>query len=119
MDSDYWAKVQLRLMKLGFNPGEIDGYRGRKTVSAIKRFQDSKGLVADGIIGPKTRTALFGDPEPGAVPKFDDLPWFYEAKRLIGTKEIAGKNPPRKFFRWRPPSTSTTPMMTYHGADCS
>lgn len=91
MNVDYWLKVQLRLAKLGFNPGEIDGYRGRKTVSALKRFQDSKGLVTDGILGPKTWTALFGDPAPGVLPRFDDLPRFDEAVRLIGLKEISGK----------------------------
>lgn len=30
------------------------------TVAATKAFQKSKGLVADGIVGPKTRAAMFG-----------------------------------------------------------
>lgn len=90
MTRDDWKKVQRRLIKLGFNPGPIDGIRGRLTVAAVKRFQASKGLVVDGIVGPKTYGALFGDPEPGVLPNFDDMPWYQEALRLIGTREIAG-----------------------------
>ena len=90
MTSDDWKEVQKRLIKLGFNPGLIDGIRGRQTTNAVKAFQSSRGLLADGIVGPKTRTALFGEPAPGTMPKFDDTPWFDEANRLIGTREIAG-----------------------------
>jgi uncharacterized protein (TIGR02594 family) len=90
MSADDWKKVQRRLLKLGFNPGSIDGIRGRRTVSAVKRFQESRGLLADGIVGPKTYGALFGDPEPGVLPNFDESPWHHEAIRLIGTREIAG-----------------------------
>lgn len=90
MNSEDWSNVQKRLVKLGFNPGPIDGIRGRQTTSAVKKFQASKGLLDDGIVGPKTLAALFGEPAPGTTPKFDEMPWFEEAKRLIGTKEIAG-----------------------------
>ena len=90
MTRDDWKKIQRRLIKLGFNPGPIDGIRGRMTVSAIQRFQASQGLVSDGIVGPRTYAALFGEPEPGLLPSYDDMPWYQEALRLIGTREIAG-----------------------------
>jgi uncharacterized protein (TIGR02594 family) len=90
MNRDDWKKVQRRLVKLGFNPGPIDGIRGRMTVAAVKRFQASHHLVADGIVGPRTYAALFGEAEPGVLPHYDDMPWFQEALHLIGTREVAG-----------------------------
>lgn len=90
MTPDDWKNVQRRLMKLGFNPGPIDGIRGRMTTSAVKRFQDSRGLVVDGIVGPRTRAALFGAESPGERPVSDDMPWYGEALRLIGTREVPG-----------------------------
>ena len=75
-----WKKVQKRLMKLGFNPGPVDGIRGKMTSNAIRRFQQSVGLLADGIVGPMTYAALFGPPATGQVHRFDRMPWFDEAK---------------------------------------
>lgn len=50
--------VQKQLQKLGFYKGAVDGIRGDKTISAIKRFQAEHGLVADGKAGPMTIDAL-------------------------------------------------------------
>lgn len=50
--------VQNRLNELGFNCGAADGLFGSKTSSAVERFQESKKLDADGIVGKKTCTAL-------------------------------------------------------------
>lgn len=81
-----WMKIQRRLQKLGFNPGPIDGIRGRLTVAAVKRFQESKGLVADGIVGPKTSAALFEGSTVRNVGT-DDKPWYEVALSLIGLQE--------------------------------
>jgi uncharacterized protein (TIGR02594 family) len=49
-------------------------------------------LTADGIVGPNTRLALFGVAAPPADTLNDPgLPWFQEAKRLIGLKEGPGE----------------------------
>lgn len=51
--------VQHALNKTGANPPlKLDGNLGPKTIAATKAFQISAGLVADGVPGPKTRTAL-------------------------------------------------------------
>lgn len=90
MDAEDWKNVQLRLVKLGFNPGPVDGIRGRQTTNAVRRFQESAGLVADGIVGPRTMRALFGDSPTGVTPEFDTMPWYEEARRLVGVREVAG-----------------------------
>ncbi|WP_366934908.1 peptidoglycan-binding protein [Pyxidicoccus fallax] len=46
--------LQQRLNTLGFNSGTADGSFGPKTEAAVKAFQKSRGLTADGIVGPKT-----------------------------------------------------------------
>jgi len=42
----------------GFNPGPIDGLAGSRTDGAIKSFQKTVGLVADGEVGPATKQAM-------------------------------------------------------------
>jgi peptidoglycan hydrolase-like protein with peptidoglycan-binding domain len=45
----------------------VDGILGAKSISAIKTFQGSKGLEADGLIGPMTRAALEAASVSGSV----------------------------------------------------
>jgi GH25 family lysozyme M1 (1,4-beta-N-acetylmuramidase) len=49
--------IQDKLVKAGYKL-TIDGDFGSKTESAVKLFQKKNGLVADGIVGPKTISAL-------------------------------------------------------------
>ena len=55
-------EAQTKLNAHGFNCGEVDGDFGSKTYAATVTFQRAKGLVADGIIGKNTWTALDADP---------------------------------------------------------
>ncbi|MEI6438025.1 MAG: peptidoglycan-binding protein [Candidatus Omnitrophota bacterium] len=50
--------VQKALSKAGFGVGKIDGQLGRNSRQAIKAFQASQGLDADGQIGLRTIKAL-------------------------------------------------------------
>ena len=52
---DKVKSFQKFLIGMGFLPeGEADGIAGRKTLLAVKSYQASSGLVADGVAGPKT-----------------------------------------------------------------
>lgn len=51
--------VQNRLNSLGFNCGAADGIFGNNTKNAVISFQRSRGLDADGIVGPTTWEYLF------------------------------------------------------------
>jgi len=47
-------QIQIALSNAGYNPGRQDGRMGPKTVEAIKAFQSSNNLPADGKVGKKT-----------------------------------------------------------------
>ena len=50
--------LQTRLATFGFSPGTADGIFGSLTETAVKNFQRSRGLAADGIVGAQTWGAL-------------------------------------------------------------
>ena len=50
--------IQTWLSCNGFNPGPIDGAPGARTTAAVKSFQYTNGLSADGVVGPATRRAM-------------------------------------------------------------
>lgn len=94
-------ELQQRLAALGYEVGPLDGIMGRRTMAAIKAFQKSKGLDADGIAGPKTIAAL--TPTSASVPHVApdqvkvELPWMAEAYRRKGLRERADKS---KLWAW-------------------
>ena len=50
--------AQLILKDLGLYLSDVDGINGEGTKKAVKEFQSKSGLVADGVIGSKTKAAL-------------------------------------------------------------
>jgi hypothetical protein len=50
--------LQRALAKLGFPAGTPDGDYGPSTQIAVEKFQLSKGLGEDGVVGPQTLNAL-------------------------------------------------------------
>jgi hypothetical protein len=65
-------RIQVRLKELGFYHGPIDSDFGGGTDAAVRAYQRSKGLVADGKVGPITWASLFGTdpiPEPSILSK--------------------------------------------------
>lgn len=51
-------ELQKILTEKGFSCGVADGIFGKATKKAVIEYQNSKGLVADGIVGEKTWKAL-------------------------------------------------------------
>lgn len=52
------TQIQQKLYNWGYYTGAVDGVYGSKTVAAVKYFQRTNGLTADGKCGPKTLAAL-------------------------------------------------------------
>lgn len=57
MQGEDVRQVQNALFNAGFEM-EIDGIYGRGTEAVVKKFQQQKGLTADGIVGSVTRRVL-------------------------------------------------------------
>ncbi len=58
---DYYSsviKVQTALKNAGFDPGLIDGKVGKRTQSALRRFQQANGLPAHGCLDKQTWSLL-------------------------------------------------------------
>lgn len=82
--------IQKALKAHGFDPGPLDGERGRKTIAAVTAFQASVGLKADGLVGPATLAKLIPDAAGAGTTVAAHTPWLGEAYRLIGLKEDTG-----------------------------
>lgn len=52
------SQIQKALKNAGYYKEQIDGKVGKRTKSSIKKFQKSKNLKPDGVVGPKTWEAL-------------------------------------------------------------
>lgn len=55
---NYVCIAQDDLNTLGYRTGGLDGVFGEQTYNAVKRYQSSRGLSADGIIGCNTWKSL-------------------------------------------------------------
>jgi uncharacterized protein (TIGR02594 family) len=89
--------IQRALKVHGFDPGPLDGALGRLTLGALRAFQLSRQLPPDGMLGPRTAAALFGERAPanGFEP-----PWLAEARRHLGLRERAGSAHNRTILSW-------------------
>lgn len=52
------AALQVALRAHGHYAGPVDGVAGPLTVTGVRRFQQKRGLAADGKVGARTRRAL-------------------------------------------------------------
>jgi hypothetical protein len=88
--------VQLRLRKLGFRPGPIDGLFGPLTQGAVERFQVARGLMADGVVGPETRRPLL-------------RPVGRERRPIGSDRPARHRAAPEQRMSHRPPAVDTAP----------
>lgn len=77
------SALQQRLADLGFDPNGVDGIFGPGTESAVKAFQQSKGLTVDGVVGPMTRAALQLDGGGGGTMPNEKILW------VVGYNSVA------------------------------
>ena len=52
------SQIQTKLKRWGYYSGNVDGIYGSQTLSAVKYFQRTNGLTADGIAGTQTLKAM-------------------------------------------------------------
>ena len=50
--------LQFLLTRRGVYSGALDGYMGRETTVALRRYQRSMHLLADAVVGPRTLSAI-------------------------------------------------------------
>ena len=53
-------ELQKSLQSLSYSVGSIDGRFGSRTESAVRAFQSSVGIAADGLVGRETKAAIRG-----------------------------------------------------------
>lgn len=53
------TSIQTQLKNNGYNPGSIDGIAGKNTYNAVIQFQKDNNLIADGMVGEKSKKILF------------------------------------------------------------
>lgn len=68
LSPDAIRAVQTRLQQLNFYSGGVDGLWGAETQAAIQRFQQGRGLQANGQLNPATISALGLDPNSFVAP---------------------------------------------------
>jgi murein DD-endopeptidase MepM/ murein hydrolase activator NlpD len=90
------AALQSALRSLHLYSGFVDGIRGPLTHHAIVAFQRRRGLLVDGIAGPRTRRALGWRGRPGLgsrVMHYGDRGWDVAALQFL--LQRAGDGPGR------------------------
>ena len=96
--------LQQALISLGYMSGTADGVFGAKTRTAVKAFQRSRKLKADGVAGKKTLVALESALSGASVPTSD--PSATSTSAPAENTEEADLNP-----RISPPSAASVQLL--------
>ena len=95
MKGDGVTYVQNKLIEHGFYDGEADGIADADVIDALKDFQSSRGMKADGICGRKTYAALDNEnEEPANLNEYEfssDIPSFSRVIRVEATAYSAAE----------------------------
>ncbi|MBL6615626.1 MAG: peptidoglycan-binding protein [Reyranella sp.] len=68
LKADEVREVQRKLRAFGFDPGPIDGTTGRRTATAVMRYQESRNLPQTGDVDSDLLEMLRQDRAPEVVP---------------------------------------------------
>ncbi|MGC1396589.1 MAG: peptidoglycan-binding protein [Coleofasciculaceae cyanobacterium] len=79
------SELQAALKLLGYFTGNVNGFYGESTVSAVSNFQRASGLNADGIAGTATWNRLFP-----SVPTAAKTPPSVSSRRQTPNKPASG-----------------------------
>lgn len=90
--------IQRALALKNYDPGPVDGVRGRRTIAAIRAFQHDNDLEADGIVGPLTAAKLFANTQVSTI-TVEDVPWIEELERRLGLQEVRDNKELREYLR--------------------
>ena len=88
MEGDGVVYLQNKLAEHGFYEGEASGVADADTIDALKNFQSSRGMKADGICGRKTYFALDTQEEPVNLNDYEfssEVPDFSRVIRVEAT----------------------------------
>lgn len=87
--SDDVKKIQQALEDAGFTLAQfgVDGKYGSETEAAVKAFQEAKGLLADGIVGPETIAAL-NDASEKTNDLYDSVSNLIDGVSKLGGREL-------------------------------
>lgn len=85
MEGEGVVHLQNKLIEHGFYDGEADGVCDATTISALKSFQKSCGLAADGVCGRRTYSALDGEVDDYSDDYSLDVPSYSRVVRVEAT----------------------------------
>ncbi|NEP57618.1 MAG: peptidoglycan-binding protein [Symploca sp. SIO2G7] len=85
------VELQAALKLLGYYTGAVDGIYAENTASAVSVFQETAGIIADGITGPATWDHLFPKTPSAAnsIPTISNNP-----TTNVNSPSITPNNPP-------------------------
>ncbi|WP_195847836.1 NlpC/P60 family protein [Selenomonas montiformis] len=92
------AEIQGQLVRLGYDVS-ADGEFGPATAEAVKAFQTSKGMNADGQVGDSTYTALLGKSMPAVShgSNYINRTVISESMQYLGVPYVFGGTTPNGF----------------------
>ena len=92
------AEIQGQLASLGYDVA-ADGDYGPATAEAVKAFQATQGLSADGLVGPSTYAALLGKsmPEVSRGTNYISRRVVSESMNYLGVPYVFGGTTPSGF----------------------
>lgn len=94
MEGEDVKMLQNKLKNQGYEVGNVDGFFGEQTLSAVKKFQQDNKLAIDGIVGPNTWKTLFNSNEKQSDVKGISTTVVPELKRNLKLSEplISGED---------------------------